>query len=196
MHSAGGAQPLGDGDVPLRPRAPLVSGCESSPERSAVTTPELPINPAKADRLVECLVVGERCWVCSALLGKDEPHSLRLGLVASQPGPPFGSISDQQLWKIHGVTVSPLCRIHPDLESKRQLFSRQPKHNIWWVAQEKGQPFEFARMSARIRVWRHGRPGAEQQALSWHIGVVRQFVGRLARRVLQEHLSLVDWLPH
>jgi hypothetical protein len=47
--------------------------------------------------------------VCRALLGKDEPHSLRLGLVATQPGPPFGSVSDQQLWKIHGVTVSPLC---------------------------------------------------------------------------------------
>jgi len=85
------------------------SGSESPPERCAVTTPELPIDPAKADRLVECLVVGERCWVCRALLDKDEPHSLRLGLVATQPGPPFGSIRDQQFWKIHGVTVSPLC---------------------------------------------------------------------------------------
>jgi hypothetical protein len=110
MHSAGGAQSLGDGDVPLRPRAPRVSGCESSPERCAVTTPELPVNPAKGDRLVERLVVGERCWVRSALLGKDEPHSLRLGPVAMQPGPPFGSISDQQFWKVHGVTVSPWCR--------------------------------------------------------------------------------------
>ena len=109
MHSAGGAQPLGDGDVPLRPRAPRVSGCESSPERCAVATPELPIDPAKADRLVECLVVGERCRVCSALLGKDEPHSLRLGLVAAQPGAPLGSINDQQLWKVHVVTVSPLA---------------------------------------------------------------------------------------
>src|ERR1700722_2385853 len=110
MHSTGGAQALGDGDVSLRPRTPRVSGCESSPECCAVTTPELPINPAKADRLVECLVVGERCGVCSALLGKDEPHSFRRGPVASQPGPPFRSISDQQFWKIHGVTVSPGCR--------------------------------------------------------------------------------------
>src|SRR5580692_10027780 len=106
MHSAGGAQSLGNGDVSLRPRAPSVSGCESSLERYAVTTPELPIDPAKADRLVECLLVGKRCRVCSALLGKDEPHSLRPGLVATQPGPPFGSISDQQFWEIHGVTVS------------------------------------------------------------------------------------------
>jgi hypothetical protein len=44
--------------------------------------------------------------VWSALLGKDEPHSLRLGLIAIQPGPPFRNISDQQLWKIHTVTVS------------------------------------------------------------------------------------------
>src|SRR5580692_12270875 len=110
MHSAGGAQPLGDDDVPLRPRAPSTSRRESSPERCAVATPELPIDPAKADRLVECVIVGERCRVCSALLGKDEPHSLRLGMVATQPGPPFRSISDQQLWKIHSVTVSPLWR--------------------------------------------------------------------------------------
>src|SRR5580692_1657451 len=110
MHSAGGAQPLGDGDVPLRPRAPSTSGRESSPERFAVATPELPIDPAKADRLVECVIVGERCRVCSSLLGKDKPHSLRLGMVATQPGPPFRNISDQQLWKIHSVTVSPPCR--------------------------------------------------------------------------------------
>src|SRR5580700_3252699 len=110
MHSAGGAQPLGDGDVPLRPGAPSTSGCESSAERCAVATLELPIDPAKADRLVECVIVGERRRVCSALLGKYEPHSLRPGIVATQPGPPFRSISDQHLWKIHSVTVSPLRR--------------------------------------------------------------------------------------
>src|ERR1700689_4071046 len=103
MHSAGVAQPLGDGDVPLRPRAPSTSGRESSPERYAVATPELPIDPAKADRLVECVIVGNRRGWCSPLLGKDEPHSLRLGTVATQPGPPFRSVSDQQLWKIHSA---------------------------------------------------------------------------------------------
>ncbi len=61
MHSARGAQPLGDGDVPLRPRAPSVSGRESSPIRCVVTTLKLPIDPTKADRVVECRVVGERC---------------------------------------------------------------------------------------------------------------------------------------
>jgi hypothetical protein len=30
-------------------------------------------------------------------------------MVATQPGPPSGSISDQQLWKLHGATVSLLC---------------------------------------------------------------------------------------
>jgi hypothetical protein len=28
-----------------------------------------------------------------------------------QPGPPFRNISHQQLWKIHNVTVSPLCQL-------------------------------------------------------------------------------------
>jgi hypothetical protein len=107
MHSAGGAQSLGDGDVPLRPRAPRISGCESSTERYVVAAPELTIDPAKANCLVECVIVRECRRICSALLGKDEPYSLRLGLVATQPCAPFGSISDQQLRKIHSVTVSP-----------------------------------------------------------------------------------------
>ena len=117
MHSAGGTQPLGDGDVPLRPRAPSVSGCESSPERCAVTTSELPVDPAKADRLIECLVVGERCRVRRAPLGQNEPYALRLGVVSPQPGPPLRGISDQELGKIHSLTVFrvPQCPSVPSL---------------------------------------------------------------------------------
>ena len=75
MHSAGGKQPLGDRDVSLRPRAPGISGCESPPECRVVATPELPVNPAEADRFVERLVVGERCRLRRALLGQNEPDA-------------------------------------------------------------------------------------------------------------------------
>ena len=108
IHPTGGVQPLGNGDVPLRPRAPSISGRESPPDDCAVTTPELPIDPAKADRLVECLVIGERCWVCSALPGKDEPHSLRLGPVAAQPGPPLAASATSNSGRSTAHTVSPL----------------------------------------------------------------------------------------
>ena len=57
MHSAGSDQPFSDGGVPLRPRAASFSRRETSSERSAVTTSQLTINPAEADRLVKSLVV-------------------------------------------------------------------------------------------------------------------------------------------
>jgi len=100
MHSARNAQPLGDGDIPLRPRAPRGSRCESSPECLVVTTPQLPINPAEADRFIECFVVDERRRMCRTLLGEDEPDSFCIGVIAQQPAAPFGGIGNQKLWKI------------------------------------------------------------------------------------------------
>ena len=76
VHAAGVAHPFGDGDVPLRPRSPGAAGSESSLERRVVTPFELPVDPAEADRLVERLVVGERCRVRHALLRQDQPHAL------------------------------------------------------------------------------------------------------------------------
>jgi hypothetical protein len=49
---------------------------------------------------------------------------LRLGMVATQPGPPFRNIGDQQLRKIHSLTVSPLCRT-VTLSRRSQLARRR-----------------------------------------------------------------------
>src|ERR1700677_3947950 len=75
MHSARGTQPLGLSHIPLRPRAPGIARCESSPERFAVTSPELPIDPAEANRFVESVVVAERRWMNRSLFGKHEPDA-------------------------------------------------------------------------------------------------------------------------
>src|SRR6516165_8232557 len=117
MHSAGGAQPLRDGNVALGPGTPCVSWRESSPERGGVTMSELPIDPAKADRLVECLVVRERCRIRRAFLGEDEPHTLGVGVVVVQPGPPPGRISDQQLWKCSAGAGRTVRLLHSDTVS-------------------------------------------------------------------------------
>jgi hypothetical protein len=76
MHSAGGTQSLRNGDIPLRPRAAGVSRGESSLERDVVTTPELPIDPAEANRFVECTVVEERRRMRRTVLGEYEPDTL------------------------------------------------------------------------------------------------------------------------
>src|ERR1700733_8486149 len=57
MHSAAGDQSFSDRSVPLRPRASSLSRRETSPERRGVTAPQLTIDPAEADRLLERLVV-------------------------------------------------------------------------------------------------------------------------------------------
>ena len=67
MHSAclRGTQPLGLSHIPLRPRAAGIARCESSPQRFAFGLPQLPIDPAEANRFVESVVVAERRWVKS-----------------------------------------------------------------------------------------------------------------------------------
>ena len=76
MHSAGGDQSFSDGSVPLRPRASSFSRRETSSERSGVTTPQLAINPAEADRLVKCLVVRDGCRIDRSLFGQYQPDTL------------------------------------------------------------------------------------------------------------------------
>ena len=75
MHSAGGDQRFGDGSVPLGPRAASLSRCETSSERTGVTTPQLTIDPAEADRLVERLVVRDVCRIDRSLLGQYQPDT-------------------------------------------------------------------------------------------------------------------------
>ena len=48
-------------------------GVNRPPECRPVATLELSVNPAKADRLVECAVVGEHRRLRRALLGQNEP---------------------------------------------------------------------------------------------------------------------------
>ena len=115
--------------------------------------------------------------MCSALLGKDEPHSLRLGMVATQPGPPFGSISDQQLWKIHGVTVSPLCRT---VALSRCVLKRSLQH----------QPDRRTVMSSirRCAMWR--RFSEEERQTIWDMREAGVPVKRIARHLGRQNVSL------
>jgi hypothetical protein len=106
MHAAGEKQPLGDRDIPLLPRTPSTAGREPSPERRVVPPPELPVDPSKADRFVECLVVGQCRRLRRALLGENEPDSLWLGVVARQPDAPCRGISHHEFWKLHQSTVT------------------------------------------------------------------------------------------
>ena len=76
MHSAGGDQPFSDGSVPLRPRASSFSRRETSSKRSGITTPQLTINPAEADRLVKRLVVRDGSLIDRSLFGQYQPDTL------------------------------------------------------------------------------------------------------------------------
>ena len=95
MHSAGGDQPFSDGSVPLRPRAASLSRREPSSERSGVTTPQLTIDPAEAECLVKRLVVGDSCRIDGVLLGQYQLDTRRIGVMGTQPSPPFAGVRDQ-----------------------------------------------------------------------------------------------------
>src|SRR3954469_2309993 len=97
MHPALGEQPFGDRRIPLRPSAAPPPRREALPVGCLVTTPDLAVDPAVAQRLLERLRVGEAGRLGSALLGKYEPHAGRLVIVPTEPFPPGASIRHQQL---------------------------------------------------------------------------------------------------
>ena len=95
MHPTGGDQPFCDGSVPLRPRAARFSRRETSSERTGVTTPQLTINPAEADRFVKRLVVRDGRRIGHSFLGQYQPDSQGIGVMGAQPSSPFASVHDQ-----------------------------------------------------------------------------------------------------
>ena len=124
IHSAGSDQPFSDGGVPLRPRAANFSGRETPSKRCGVATLQLTINPAEADRLVQRLVVRERCRISRSLLGQDQPDTLCIGVMDTQPSSPFVSVRDQELWKIHGFVYSDVGARRMAIDTTAQTIVR------------------------------------------------------------------------
>jgi len=100
VHAPLHQQPLGDADVSLRPGAARTAMREPLPIGRRVAAARLAVDPTVAERLVECLIVGETCRCHGALLGEDEPDTGRVGVMLVEPLPPRSCIGEGQFRRI------------------------------------------------------------------------------------------------
>src|SRR5262249_51351051 len=100
VHATLGEEPCGDPDVPLRPRAADATRSETLPVRALVSAADLPVDPAVAERLVECLVVGEPRRGRRSLLREDEPDAGLFAVMRAEPSPPSSCIAQDELGRV------------------------------------------------------------------------------------------------
>src|SRR5712692_10033615 len=78
-------EPSGDCHIPFRPRATRPSRSEPSPESALVTLRELPVHSAVTDRFFEGLLIGQGRRIGGSLLRQDQPDTLGLSALISEP---------------------------------------------------------------------------------------------------------------
>src|ERR1700745_4011485 len=84
MHPALDEQPFGDRGIPLRPSAAPPPRREALPVGRIVATPDLAVDPAVAQCLLERLLIGEAGRLGRALLGQHQPDAGRLVMVPTE----------------------------------------------------------------------------------------------------------------
>src|ERR1700683_1528503 len=90
-------QTLDLGNVVLRPRPAGAPWGEALPEGELIEAADLSVDPAVAERLLECLAVGEAGRLGGALLGQSQPNPRRALVVLAPPRAPGACVDDEQL---------------------------------------------------------------------------------------------------